>query len=75
LAKHFFHNAWDYRMFTAEFLVTSLIVVLVPGTGVVYTVSTRLALGRRASLFAALGCTLGIVPQLPARVLGSAEFR
>lgn len=59
-------------MFTAEFLITSLIVVLIPGTGVVFTVSTGLALGRRASLFAALGCTLGIVPHLLATILGLA---
>lgn len=59
-------------MITAEFLLTSLIVVLIPGTGVVYTVSTGLTRGRRASIFAALGCTLGILPHLAATVLGLA---
>lgn len=59
-------------MFSAEFLLTSLIVVLIPGTGVVFTVSTGLAQGRRASLFAAAGCTLGILPHLLATVLGLA---
>lgn len=59
-------------MFTAEFLVTSLVVVLIPGTGVVFTVSTGLAHGRRASFFASVGCTLGIVPHLLATVLGLA---
>jgi threonine/homoserine/homoserine lactone efflux protein len=59
-------------MFTAEFLITSLIVVLIPGTGVVFTVSTGLTHGRRASFFASLGCTLGIVPHLLATVLGLA---
>ena len=59
-------------MLSAEFLITSLIVVLIPGTGVVFTVSTGLAHGRRASLFASLGCTLGIVPHLLATVLGLA---
>jgi len=48
-------------MFTTEFLLTSLIVVLIPGTGVVFTVSTGLAQGRLASLFASVGCTLGII--------------
>ena len=57
-------------MITLNFLVTSLIVVLIPGTGVVLTVSTGLAAGRRASVFAALGCTAGIVPHLLASVLG-----
>ena len=59
-------------MITLEFLVTSLVVVLIPGTGVVYTVSTGLVQGRKASLFAALGCTAGIVPHLLATVLGLA---
>jgi threonine/homoserine/homoserine lactone efflux protein len=59
-------------MFSAEFLITSLIVVLIPGTGVVFTVSTGLTQGRRASVFASLGCTLGIVPHLLATVLGLA---
>ena len=59
-------------MITPEFLITSLIVVLIPGTGVIYTVSTALAQGRAASVFAALGCTAGIVPHLLATVLGLA---
>ena len=59
-------------MLSTEFLVTSLIVVLIPGTGVVFTLSTALAHGRRASVFAAVGCTLGIVPHLMATVLGLA---
>ena len=59
-------------MISLEFLVTSLIVVLIPGTGVVYTVSTGLVQGRRASVYAALGCTIGIVPHLLATVLGLA---
>ena len=59
-------------MFTVEFLITSLIVVLIPGTGVVFTVSMGLAQGRRASFFAAVGCTLGIVPHLLATILGLA---
>jgi threonine/homoserine/homoserine lactone efflux protein len=57
-------------MITLSFLVTSLIVVFIPGTGVVFTISTGLTLGRRASIFAALGCTAGIVPHLLATVLG-----
>jgi threonine/homoserine/homoserine lactone efflux protein len=59
-------------MITFEFLITSLIVVLIPGTGVVFTVSTGIIQGRRASVFAALGCTAGIVPHLLATVLGLA---
>lgn len=59
-------------MITLEFFITSLIVVLIPGTGVIYTVSTGLAQGRKASVFAALGCTAGIVPHLLATILGLA---
>lgn len=59
-------------MINIEFLITSLVVVLIPGTGVLYTVSTGLTRGRRASVFAALGCTLGILPHLFATVLGLA---
>ena len=59
-------------MISLEFLVTSLIVVLIPGTGVVFTISTGIAQGRRASIFAAIGCTVGIVPHLLATVLGLA---
>src|SRR5689334_1628944 len=59
-------------MITLNFLLTSLIVVLIPGTGVIYTISTGLTLGKRASIFAALGCTAGIVPHLAATILGLA---
>jgi threonine/homoserine/homoserine lactone efflux protein len=55
-----------------EFLITSLVVVLIPGTGVIYTVSTGIVQGRKASIYAALGCTAGIVPHLMATVLGLA---
>ncbi len=57
-------------MFSSEFLLTSLVVVLVPGTGVIYTISNGLFLGWRASIAAAIGCTVGIVPHLTASVLG-----
>jgi threonine/homoserine/homoserine lactone efflux protein len=57
-------------MISPEFLLASLIVVLIPGTGVVYTITTGLTLQWRASLAAALGCTLGIVPHILASVLG-----
>jgi threonine/homoserine/homoserine lactone efflux protein len=53
-----------------EFLLASLVVVLIPGTGVVYTITTGLTLRWRASLAAAVGCTLGIVPHIMASVLG-----
>jgi threonine/homoserine/homoserine lactone efflux protein len=53
-----------------EFLLTSLIVAAVPGTGVLYTVATGLWSGARASASAALGCTLGIIPHVLAAITG-----
>jgi threonine/homoserine/homoserine lactone efflux protein len=57
-------------MITPEFLLASLVVVLIPGTGVLYTITTGLTLKWRASLAAAIGCTLGIVPHILASILG-----
>ena len=57
-------------MINPEFLLTSLVVVLIPGTGAVYTINTGLMLKWRASLAAAIGCTLGIVPHILASILG-----
>ncbi len=61
-------------MMSVEFLLTSIVVVVMPGTGVLYTVATGLFVGKRASLFAASGCTLGIVPSLLASVFGLAAI-
>ena len=59
-------------MISIEFLITSLVVVLIPGTGVLHTVATGLFMGKRASIVAAFGCTLGILPALLASALGLA---
>src|SRR5690348_12573068 len=57
-----------------EFLITTLVIVASPGTGVLYTLAAGLSRGRRASLVAAFGCTLGIVPHLLAAILGLAAL-
>jgi threonine/homoserine/homoserine lactone efflux protein len=57
-----------------EFLLTSLIVVATPGTGVIYTLAAGLARGARASIVAAAGCTLGIVPHMAAAITGLAAL-
>ena len=57
-----------------EFLIAALIVVMIPGTGVIYTVATGLARGRAGALAAAFGCTLGIVPAILASVAGLAAL-
>jgi len=59
---------------TVEFLVTTLIVVATPGTGVIYTLAAGLARGARASVVAAFGCTLGIVPHMVAAIAGLAAL-
>lgn len=55
---------------TLTFLLTSFIIVASPGTGAVYTIATGLYRGSRASIVAAFGCTLGILPHLAAAALG-----
>ncbi|HMK80009.1 MAG TPA: LysE family translocator [Xanthobacteraceae bacterium] len=57
-----------------EFLITSFIVVVSPGTGVLYTLAAGLSRGSRASIVAAFGCTLGIVPHLAAAIMGLAAL-
>jgi len=57
---------------TLSFLLTSLIVVASPGTGVLFTLAAALAQGSRAGIAAAFGCTLGIVPHMVAAMLGLA---
>jgi threonine/homoserine/homoserine lactone efflux protein len=62
------------RPMSVEFLLTSLVVVATPGTGVVYTLAAGLTRGARASVVAAIGCTLGIVPHMAAAVTGLAAL-
>jgi threonine/homoserine/homoserine lactone efflux protein len=57
-----------------EFLLTSLVLAVTPGTGVLYTVAAALARGGRAGALAALACTLGIVPHVVAALTGLAAL-
>jgi threonine/homoserine/homoserine lactone efflux protein len=57
-----------------DFLLTSLIVIVSPGTGVLFTLAAGLSRGSRASVVAAFGCTLGIVPHMAAAILGLAAL-
>ena len=59
---------------STDFLVTSLIIVVSPGTGVLYTLAAGLSRGSRASVVAAFGCTLGIVPHMAAAIMGLAAL-
>ena len=51
-------------MNTYTFIITSLVIILLPGTGVTYTISRGITKGRKESIIAALGCTAGIIPHL-----------
>ena len=55
-------------------MLTCLIVAAIPGTGVLYTVAMGLSSGARASVSAAFGCTLGIVPHVVAAITGLAAL-
>lgn len=57
-----------------EFLITSFVVVISPGTGVLFTLAAGLSRGSRASVVAAFGCTIGIVPHMAAAILGLAAL-
>ena len=59
---------------STAFFLTSLVVVASPGTGVLYTLAAGLSRGRRASVVAAFGCTLGILPHIAAAILGLAAL-
>ncbi|MEV4660056.1 LysE family translocator [Micromonospora sp. NPDC049301] len=59
---------------TIAFLITTLIVVITPGTGVFFTLSAGLSRGARAGVLAAFACTLGVVPHLLAALTGLAAL-
>ncbi len=59
---------------SVEFLLTTLVVVATPGTGVLYTLAAGLSRGARASVIAAVGCTVGIVPHMVAAITGLAAL-
>tara|TARA_B100000676_G_C18075419_1_gene847309 strand:- start:2283 stop:2906 length:624 start_codon:yes stop_codon:yes gene_type:complete len=56
------------------FLITALIVVVIPGTGLLYTLATALTCDSRTSVVTAFGCTLGIVPHIAAAIFGIAAL-
>ncbi len=59
---------------STEFLLTTLIIVATPGPGVLYTLAASLSHGARASIIAAVGCTLGIIPHMIAAITGVAAL-
>lgn len=67
-------NCKDETIMSIEFFLTTIIVVLLPGTGVLYTLSVGLGSGFRRSIAAAFGCTLGILPAATASIIGLAAL-
>ena len=59
---------------SVEYFLTSLVVILLPGTGVIYTIAVGLGRGFRASVAASFGCTFGIVPAAVASIFGLAAI-
>jgi threonine/homoserine/homoserine lactone efflux protein len=59
---------------SVQFLLTTLIVVITPGTGVLYTMAAGLRGGATASIVAAIGCTLGVAPHMLAAITGLAAL-
>ncbi len=57
-----------------EFFLTSIVIILLPGTGVIYTLAVGLGQGLKPSIVAAFGCTLGIVPHIVASIIGLAAI-
>ncbi len=57
-----------------EYFLTSIIVVLLPGTGVLYTLAIGLGKGFKPSIAASFGCTLGILPAAIASIIGLAAL-
>jgi threonine/homoserine/homoserine lactone efflux protein len=59
---------------SVTFWITSLVIVLTPGTGALYTLGTGLVRGPRAAVLAAFACTVGILPHLAAAITGLAAL-
>lgn len=57
-----------------DFLVTSLLIIISPGTGAIITLSAGLRQGKRSAIIAAAGCTLGVLPHMLAAITGLAAL-
>jgi threonine/homoserine/homoserine lactone efflux protein len=56
------------------FLMTTLVVVVTPGTGAVFSIAAGLSRGAKAGIVAAFGCTLGVIPHMVAAITGLAAI-
>lgn len=51
-------------MISIEFIIAATIVALIPGTGVIYTLSVAINSNKKNMFLAVVGCTLGIIPHI-----------
>lgn len=51
-------------MISIEFIIAATIVALIPGTGVIYTLSVAINSNKKNMFLALVGCTLGIIPHI-----------
>lgn len=59
---------------STEFLLTSLVVILLPGAGVLYTVALGIGRGWTAGVLGAVAGTLAILPHMAASIAGLAAL-
>lgn len=59
---------------STAFLLTSLVIVVTPGTGALYAIAAGLTRGTRAGVLAAFAGTLGTVPHMLAAITGLAAL-
>ncbi len=62
------------KTMSIEFFITSMVVILIPGTGVIYTLTIGLGKGFWPAVAAAFGCMLGIIPAAIASIIGLAAI-
>ena len=59
---------------TPEFLLTALVVVMIPGTGAIYPIGCGLPRGRAAAMAAVAGCTAAVLFHMAAALAGLAAL-
>lgn len=57
---------------TFEYFLTCMVIILIPGTGMIYSIAMAIGGGWRAGIVAAFASTMGIVPHLIAAITGLA---
>lgn len=56
-------------MFSTDFIIAAVVVALIPGSGVIYTLSIAINSNTKNMYYAVIACTLGIVPHILTSIL------